>query len=58
MSSDHAAIMVDHSVEIIDGGLLDVTIMTNTELTQVQVSDEKTHIILSIQNIDNKQNYS
>ncbi len=44
--------MVDHSVEIIDGGLLDVTLMTNTELTQVQVSDEKTSIILSIQNMD------
>lgn len=39
MSSDHPAVVVDDSVEVVDGRLLDVFFMTDAELTEVKVSD-------------------
>lgn len=47
MSSDHSTVVVDDSVEIVDGRLLHVFFMTDAELTQVQVSNVDREFMLN-----------
>lgn len=47
MSSDHSTVVVDDSVEIVDGRLLHVFFMTDAELTKVQVSNVDREFMLN-----------
>lgn len=60
MSSDHSTIVVDDSIEVVDGRLLHVTLVTDTELTQVQVSEVERKLYskhTAVANMDNTQRF-
>lgn len=41
VTSDHAPVVIDDCIEVIDRRLLHVVLLTNTELTEVQVPERQ-----------------
>lgn len=44
VASDHSSIVVDDSVQVVDGGLLHLIFLTNAELTQIQVPRRRDYV--------------